>query len=157
MAVVAAAATVFGTVTAVSASRKASKRAEQAALDEKDLAAQEAAAIEAETTESVRRAKDKAARVEGESRARAAASGARLSGSLGISLDYMSEENARQIDWMGKAGASRARMALMGGDMRSQAQSARADAFTAQAWGSLASGVSSTYTAGGSQGAGWWS
>lgn len=157
MAVTTAVATIFAAGVTIVGQMEASKRADEAAADEKALSIEEAAAIEAETAESVRRAKDKAAKVEGESRARAAGSGAEISGSIDISLDSMSEEHTRQIDWMGKAGASRARMALMGGEMRAKAQSARADTLTANMWGTAAGGVSSTYTAGGSQGAGWWS
>lgn len=156
MAVVAAVATVFSAAVAVKGQRDASKAADRAAAAEKEMSIQEAAAIEAETEESVRRAKDKAAKVEGESRARAAGSGLELTGSLDISLDSMAEEHERQIAWMGQAGAERARHALRGGEMRSQAQSARADAFTAQMWGSAFQGASSVYTAGGSQGAQWW-
>lgn len=155
MAVVGAVAAVFSAYTAYKGASDAKDAAQEAAAREKEFAAQEAAAIEAETEESQRRAKDQAARVEGESRARASASGLEISsGSLDIALDSMSEENARQIDWMGKAGASRARMALMGGDMRSAGQSARANAFQAQAWGAIGSGVTNTYSSGAK--AGWW-
>ena len=155
MAGVAAVASIFSTVVAISGASKARKAASQAAADEKEMAAQNAANIEAETAESVRRARDKAAKAEGESRARAAGSGAELTGSLSLSLDYMSEEHSRQIEWMAKAGAANARMAIMGGDMRSAAQKANASQFQAQMWGSAASGVSSAYTSGSS--AGWWS
>lgn len=155
MAGVAAVATIFSAAVSYSAANKASRRADEAAAAEKEMAIQEAAAIEAETAESVRRAKDAAAKAEGTSRARAAASGLELDGSLGLSLSDMSQEHMRQIDWMAKAGASRARMAIMGGDLRSDAQSARADQFTAQSWGAISSGVSGGYTAGAS--AGWWS
>lgn len=156
MAVVGAIATVFGTLSKMSAAKKAEDRANQAAADELELSREEAAAIEAETVESTRRARDQAEKAEGTSRARAAASGATTTGSLGISISAMEEEHDRQIDWMATAGASRARLALLGGEMRSSAQSARADTFSAQVWGSAFSGASSIYSAGGSEGAGWW-
>jgi hypothetical protein len=79
-----------------------------------------------------------------------------VGGSLDISLDSMTEEHERQIGWMAQAGASRARMAIMGGDARSDAQSARADQLKAQMWGTAGKAVGSTYTAGGADGAGWW-
>jgi hypothetical protein len=154
MAVVGAAAAVFGAYVAYSAAGDAKDAAQDAAQQEKEMSAQQAANIEAETEESVRRAKDKAAKTEGENRARANASGLELMGSLDLSLDAMTEEHARQIDWMGKAGASKARMALMGGDMRAAGQNARADAFQAQQWGAVSSGVSSVYSGG--QTSGWW-
>ena len=157
MAVVSAIATVFGTISKMNAAKKAENRANQAAADELELSREEAAAIEAETAESTRRAKDQADKAEGTSRARAAASGVTLDGSLGIALGSMEEEHDRQINWMATAGASRARMALLGGEMRSSAQLARGDAFSAQVWGSAFAGASSLYSAGGSEGAGWWS
>lgn len=156
MAAVSAIATVFGTISKMNAAKKAENRAQQAAEDELALSREEAAAIEAETEESTRRARDQASKAEGTSRARAAASGAEVTGSLGLSLDDMEEEHTRQIDWMATAGASRARMALMGGQMRASAQRANADTLNAQVWGSAFSGASSIYTAGGSEGAGWW-
>ncbi len=157
MAGVAAVGTIFSTLSQMSAARKAENLAEQAAEDELKLAAEEAAAIEAETAESTRRARDQAGKAEGTSRARAAASGVRSgTGSLKLSLAAMSEEHTRQIEWMATAGASRARLALMGGQLRSDAQSARADQFSAQVWGSAFSGAANIYKAGGSQGAGWW-
>lgn len=154
MAGVAAVATIFTAAVTIHGQNKARQAANEAAEREKEMARQEAANIEAETEENVRRAKDAAAKAEGQSRARAAGSGAEISGSLDISLDSMSDEHSRQIDWMAKAGASKARMALMGGDMRSDAQSARADQLQAQMWGSAAKGVSGGYTSG--QSAGWW-
>ena len=154
MAIVAAVATVFGTAATIHGQYQAGKAADRQAGAEQDMARQEAAAIEAETAESVRRARDQAEKAEGTSRARAAGSGATLTGSLDISLESMSEEHTRQIDWMATAGASKARMAIMGGDMRSAASSAQASQFRAQMWGSAAKGVSSTYTSGTS--AGWW-
>ena len=157
MAIVGAVAAVFGAYTAYKGAGEAKDAAQEQAYKEKEMARESAAAIEAETAESVRRAKDKAAKVEGENRARAGGSGVTMAGSLGIGLDAMSEEHSRQIDWMGKAGASKARMALMGGDMRSAAASARADQFSAQQWGAVAGGVSSVYSVGNTQGAGWWS
>jgi len=156
MAGVAAVATIFSTVVAIDSQNKARQAANQRARDEKEMARQDAANIEAETEESVRRAKDQAAKAEGESRARAAGSGLDLTGTMDIGLNSMSEEHVRQIDWMAKAGASKARMAVLGGGMRSKAASSQADQFQAQMWGSAAKGVSSVYTAGGSQGAGWW-
>ena len=151
---VAAVATIFGVGAQASANRKAEKRADEQAAAEKVLAAEEAASIESETAESVRRAKDKAAKAEGTSRARAAASGVRLDGSLGLSLDSMSDEHTRQIEWMATAGASRARLALLGGEMRSDAASARADQFQAQTWGAIATGAGNIYSSG--KDSGWW-
>ena len=157
MAGVAAVASIFATVSTISAQNKARRAAEQAALDEQVMAREEAAAIESETAESVRRARDAASKAEGLSRARAAGSGIRtgVGGSLDIALESMSEEHDRQIQWMASAGASRARMAIAGGEMRSSAQSAQADQFTASMWGSLATGVSSGYSSGAD--ANWWS
>ena len=155
MAIVGAVAAVFTAYTAYSAAGDAKDAQQERAQKEKELATEQAANIEAETEESQRRARDKAAKVEGESRARAAGSGAVLDGSLSISLDSMSEEHKRQIDWMGKSGAAQARYALMGGDMRAAGANAQADAFRAQQWGAISSGVSNVYS-GGSD-AGWWS
>lgn len=154
MAGAAAVASIFGTIVAVRGQAKARKAASAAAREEKEMARQEAANIEAETAENVRRARDKASKVEGESRARAAASGFGASGSIDLALDSMSAEHGRQIAWMAKSGASKARMAIMGGDMRSDAQDARADQLQSQMWGTVATGVGSGYTGG--KDAGWW-
>ena len=156
MAVVGAVVAVFSAYTAYSGAKKAENRANQAALDEQEMSRQEAANIEAETEESVRRAKDKAAKQEGENRARANASGVRtgVGGSLDIGLDAMTEEHDRQIEWMGKAGASKARYALAGGDMRAAGQLARGEQFNAQAWGAVGQGASNVYSSG--QTSGWW-
>ena len=154
MAIVGAVAAVFTAYTSYRAADEASDAAQDAAKQEQEMARQQAAAIEAETAESVRRSRDKASQAEGQSRARVAASGLETSGSLDLSLDAMSEEHARQIDWMGKAGASQARMALLGGDMRAAGQNARADQFKAQKWGAVSSGVTNVYSTGSD--ASWW-
>ena len=156
MAGVAAVASIFGTMMSVHAADKARSAANEQARQEKKMAAQEAAAIEAETAESVRRAKDQAAKAEGESRARAGASGLKLDGSLNLVLDDITDEHARQIDWMAKSGASQARMALLGGEMRSNAAKNQADQFQAQMWGSAFSGAASAYSAGSTTGSNWW-
>jgi hypothetical protein len=125
---------------------------EQAAAAE-ELGRQEAAMIEDESREEVRRAREEAADIESESRARAGASGV-SSGGLYAGIDDMAEEHDRQIAWMEKAGESRARLAIQGGQNAAAIGRANAEASLAGGIGAGLAGAADTYSLG-SQ-ANWW-
>lgn len=112
------------------------------------MAKENAKRARAETAEEVRRQQAANAQMEGLAKARAAAGGAKLTGTVSSYLDRLKEENLKDIDWMRRSGASRAGLEQRKGKVaKSQA--------TAGAVGSLAGSASSFYSAGSN--ANWWS
>lgn len=78
---------------------------------QQELMAEENAMLEQkELDENVRRQNLRDAQVRGSAQAKAAASGQRVEGSLSNYLDFIDEEQSREIDWMKTAGASRIRL-----------------------------------------------
>ncbi|AZS06563.1 hypothetical protein [Alteromonas phage ZP6] len=111
----------------------------KARSDAKRAAEANARAIEAETAEEARRLKLQQQETEASSRAAAAASG-----SGGVSQDayqdYLGNEHARELAWLKKSGGSKAGVTRMQGR-------AAASTATANAFGTLAGGMSSLYGA----------
>ncbi len=153
MAVVAAVAAVVGAGYAVYSGMEAADAQREQAAAAEALGRQEAAMIEDESREEVRRAKDAASDIEADARARAGASGV-SAGGLYEGIDDMAEEHDRQIAWMEKAGASKARLAIQGGT--NAGAIGRANAEVSQAGGVSAglTGAGNVYTIGNQ--ANWW-
>lgn len=134
----AAAMSIFGAVSSYRGGKKQQALGrEQAALAEKN-----AALAQEELDEGLRRQEAEDKRLQGKALARAAASGARLSGSAATSLEYLEEEQGRQLDWMKTAGASRIRLQLEGDLLR--AKSTQEQGKTS-AWSGLFSGLGSAF------------
>lgn len=129
---------VFGAVQGYNAGREM----ESQARERERLAERNALLARRELAEQVRRQAEEDRRLRGAALARAAASGARLEGSVADYLQNMEDEHARQLRWLRTAGASRIRLQLES-DMR-DADSLRTRA-RAQRWGSLVSGFTSAF------------
>lgn len=108
--------TVFGGVQQY----KAGKEMEQMAAQQEKLAHENKALAEAELEEGIKRQERKDKMLRGSAKARAAASGARVSGSVEGYLDFMEDVQTDDIAWMRKAGMSRARMDLSAGLLQAQ-------------------------------------
>ncbi len=105
-----------------------------------------------ETEEESRRMKDQQRKQESTARAKAAASGVQMSGSISSYLEGMMSENVKQREWLEKSGKSKAEEYLWSGqssaDITRMEGSMRADASRMKGYGALVSGVGSAYTAG---------
>ena len=89
---------------------KAGKELEGVARQQ-ELQAEENAVLEQkELDENIRRQKIQDDRVKASAISKAAASGARIEGSTSQYIDYIGEEQGRQLDWMADAGTSRIRL-----------------------------------------------
>ena len=128
--------TIFGAIQGYQAGKEQEELAEQQAL----LADRNMVLQKQELNEQVRRQGDEDRRLRASAKARAAASGAELSGSPLAYLDYMEEEQGRQLNWMKTAGASRIRLQLEGDLLRASANKQRGKN---QQWDALFKGVSS--------------
>lgn len=95
-----------------------------------------------ELAEQVRRQTEEDYRIRSAALARAAASGVRVSGSVADYLDYMEDEQARQLRWLKTAGASRIRLNLEAGKTQADATRTRAET---QKWGSLIQGFTTAF------------
>lgn len=95
-----------------------------------------------ELQEQARRQAEEDYRLRSAALARAAASGARVEGSVADYLDNMEEEQSRQLRWLRQSGASRLRLQYQS-DLRA-ADSLRTRA-QAQKWGSLVSGFTQAF------------
>lgn len=129
------------------AQKKAAREAERLGKLEEERA-------KAETAESVSRAQKAQEQLQSMTRARIAASGVSATGSMSAYLDEMMKTHKGELDWMKKAGATRADAASMEG--RYAAQTGRAAAKSsaagaASSWGSAISNIHST-----GQAANWW-
>ena len=102
------------------------KQNERLAREQKKLAEQNALLEARELQEQVRRQIEEDARIRSAALARAAASGAKISGSVAFYLDYMETEQNRQLDWLKTAGASRIRLNLANNMMQAEATRIRA-------------------------------
>ncbi|RKX23508.1 MAG: hypothetical protein DRP45_10410 [Candidatus Zixiibacteriota bacterium] len=135
----------LGTAYSIKSSMDAAKSQDRAAAEAERMGRENAANIEAETQRSKTVLREEQMSKEGEARAKAAASGATVTGSLGESLDYMGKQHRDEIAWLGKSGTSRANLAKLEGGYqgmigRNQASSTRAGAI-----GSAISGAGTTY------------
>ena len=89
---------------------KAGKEMENLAREQELMAEQNAALEQQELTENVRRENLRNSQIKGSAAAKAAASGRRVEGSLSSYLDFIEEEQGREVDWMRSSGASRIRL-----------------------------------------------
>lgn len=110
-------ASLFGGVAGMKSGREMQRQSKEQIL----LAEQNAMLAQRELDEQVRRQKLRDRQVKGAAKARAAASGARLEGSVSDYLSYMDEELGRQLDWTKSAGASKIRLTLQGEITRARA------------------------------------
>lgn len=95
-----------------------------------------------ELQEQVRRQAEEDYRIRSAALARAAASGARVEGSVADYLDYMEDEQARQLRWLRQAGASRIRLQYQSDMNNVSALRTRANT---QKWGSLIQGFTAAF------------
>ncbi len=121
---------------------QAGKKQEKLGKEQAKLAEENAMFARRELEEGIRRQEAIDQRLEGKALAKAAASGARLSGSLATYLDFLGETHEEQLDWMKTAGASRIRLQLEGDKLR--AKSTQIAGKTA-AYQSLFSGMGSAF------------
>lgn len=119
---------------------RAGKQMESLAREQELLAEENAVFAQKELDEQVRRQGEEDKRLRSTARARAAASGARLEGTPADYLDYMEEEQGRQLDWMQTAGASKIRLDLQGDKLRARALKLEG---SNQRWSSLFQGFGS--------------
>jgi len=94
---------------------KAGKEMDALAGEQERLAVENKRLEDEETAEKIRRQEIKDKQLLGSARARAAASGVELSGTVGGYLDFMDDTQGDEIAWMRKAGASRSRLNLQAG------------------------------------------
>lgn len=154
MAGAAAVASILGTVMGYEASREAASDTEAAAREAERIGRENAAAIEAETQETIRRTELEQSATEARARTVAAASGT-VGGSLETVIGTMESEHERQLGWIQTSGESRERIAISAGTYAGMTGMAQASAIQAQGVASLFAGVGTTFTAGSR--AGWWS
>lgn len=129
---------VFGAISGY----QAGKRQEALGREQALLAEENAVLAKRELDEGIRRQEAEDARLQGKALARAASTGARLSGSLATNLAFLEEEQGRQLDWMKTAGASRIRLQLRGDKLRAKATQISG---SAQSYQSLFSGLGSAF------------
>jgi len=127
--------TIFGAIQ----SYQAGKQQEALAREQAALADRNMVLANEELGEQIRRQSEEDKRVRSTALARAAASGAELSGSPLAYLDYMEEEQGRQLNWMKTAGASRIRLQNEGDQIRASAGIMKGKN---QQWDALFTGVS---------------
>lgn len=116
---------------------------EELADEQERLAERNALLERRELREQVRRQALEDQRIRSAALARAAASGARVEGSVADYLEYMADEQDRQLAWLQEAGASRIRLNLEAG--RRQADSTRIQAST-QMYTSLITGFTQGFS-----------
>ena len=114
-----------------------------AAAEAQRLADLQADAARAETEEGIDRARTAQEKLEGMTRARIAASGVTATGSMSSYLDEMMTTHKGELDWMEKAGATRADVAAVEGRLASQTALAGARRSQASAIGSLGQAATS--------------
>lgn len=120
--------------------------AEEAAdlADERRAAAERQALLDARTLEEqTRRQAEQDYRVRSAALARAAASGAKVTGSVAEFLENMEDEQRRQLEWLQTAGANQIRLNLEGESLAADAMERRAKA---QGWQSLIRGAVQGYS-----------
>lgn len=152
--IVAAAFTVGGTIYSVSQQRKEARQQERAAAEAEKIGRENAAIIEAETREEVKRAKLQDAATSGKARALAGASGLKTEGSISTFLSDLDTAQKDSLSWLAKSGESRSRIAELTGQYTASQGRAGATGTRAQAAGTLAGGVGSVYNIGNTQN--WW-
>lgn len=121
---------------------------EQAAAEQKKLAAANAARIKAENEEALRRLKKQQASTMAEARARAAASGVTSEGTQRTYLEEMADAFKSETDWLRSSGASQAAITQREGELRAQTTSATGIASAFKGAAGMASSVSSYYGTG---------
>lgn len=138
---------IFGAINA----RNAGKKQVDLSNDMAMLADRNSVLATQELNEQVRRQGQDDQRLRASARARAAASGAEMSGSPLSYLNFMEEEQGRQLDWMKTSGASRIRLQNEGDKLRARAGVISGEA---QQWDAIFTGIGSIASTVGSFGAG---
>ncbi len=146
--------TVGGTAYSVSSQRKAAQRQEAAAQQSEQIGRENAATIEGETREQVRRQKLKDASDAGSAKAKAAASGLENTGTISTFLSDMTTAQKESLDWLSKSGEQRARIAQLSGEYTAGQGRAAATGTRASSVNTAVSGFGSAYNIGDSQN--WW-
>ena len=126
-----------------SALKQAEGRQRAAAEESRSIANKNAARIEAETHETLRREKQATEANQALSKARAAAAGGTQYGSTGVYQDTMEESDSAYLNWIAKSGASRADIAKSEGQFSWLTGMASADATHAQVVGAKFDGLQS--------------
>lgn len=109
----------------------------------KKLAERNALLSRRELQEQVRRQSEEDYRVRSAALARAAASGARVSGSVADYLEYMGTEQSRQLEWLKTSGASRIRLQLAADMNNASAMKVRGKT---QQWSSMVGAFTSAFS-----------
>lgn len=129
---------VFGALQGYEAGREMDNLA-----DERErLAERNALLARRDLAEKVRRQAEEDYRLRSAALARAAATGVRVSGSVADYLEYMEDEQARQLRWLRTSGASRIRLELEGAKRDADSLRIRA---SSQRWGSLVGGFTRAF------------
>lgn len=114
------------------------KDQERLGREQEELAERDALLGKRELQEQVRRQGNEDRRLSASALARAAASGAEVgSGSLDTELEYLKEEQGRQMNWLKTSGASKIRLKLEGDRLRAESTQQKGKN---QQWSSLISG-----------------
>lgn len=130
--------------------KKAAANQQAAAVESKNIANRNAARIEAETAEEVRREKRDAQQRRDLALVKAAASGGTLTGSTGLYLDEMKDNDVQFLDWLQKSGSSKADIARREGNYNFLTGIAAASGTRAQASSAKYEGYGHLLSAGGS-------
>jgi len=138
------AASIFNVIFGIYQTSQEAARYDAAAAEAERIGRQNAAAVEAETQERLRVTQLEQASTEASAKARAAASGV-VGGSLESSIETMSTEHGRQLEWMKVSGASYARSAITGGQYTGATARAQASATRARGISEGIKGGVSTY------------
>jgi len=152
--IIAAIFTAASTVYSVSEQRKSAGQQERAAADAERIGRENAAVIESETREEIRRAKLENAQTKGKAAAIAAASGVKSTGTVGTFLTDLDSAQKDSLDWLAKSGANRSRIAELTGQYTAAQGRAGATSTRANAVGTAIQGASSVYNTGSTQS--WW-
>ncbi len=145
----------YGAYASYEAAQESASAAREAAATQNRVTLMNVRAQQAETAETMRRTRMQMQSEESTARAKAAASGVRVSqGSAADYLSFMSDENKSQLDWMQQAGTSQANILQAEGDARAKAYSTQAKTAKLQGTAALAGGLSGAFAIGSDAG-GW--
>ncbi len=121
---------------------KAGKEMENFAGEQERMAVENKRLADEETAEKVRRQDLKDKRLLGSARARAAASGVELAGTVSGYIDFMGETQSDELEWMKRAGASKSRLDLQAGMLQAKQTRLSAQQQKAGAFGSISQAAS---------------
>ena len=147
---------IAATAYSVKTGMDAASAQEAAAAEAERIGRENAAIIEEETREEMKRTSEAQRQERGRAGAIAAASGMAVTeeGSVGTFLDNVDEAHTEALAWLQKSGANRARIAELGGNYTAMQGRAGASSTRAGVVSNVANSASNIYTAG--TDAGWW-